>query len=249
MDRHFHCTACGKCCYGWLPLSLDDALANAGRFPLAMVLSTVRQSAKAYKLTAHRGATMQLAKHKKVAVQISPMSYLPLSFSCPALADDGRCTIHANKPVRCRTMPFSAYRQEADQAPLLQAKDGWLCDTSSDAPVVFRDKKIIQRDDFDNEARQLDDQATILRPYMETLLDTAPNVAAGLENAAKKARGGTVVLNFTTVLPRLANVDVAGFAKQQLPVLKAFADMSAGDNNLADYHQYYSQNIKGLGRF
>jgi Fe-S-cluster containining protein len=249
MESHFHCTACGKCCYGWLPLTLEDALAGAGRFPLAMVLTTIRQSARAYKITARHGTILQLSKNKRVAVQVSPMSYMPPTFSCPALADDGRCTIHAQKPLRCRTMPFSGYRDESDQGSLLNPKDGWLCDISSAAPPVYRDKKIIERADFQREARQLNDEAAILRPYVDALIANAPNVAAGLESAATKAKGGTVVLNFTTVLPRLKDVDTASFAKQQLPVLKAFAKNTAGDKKLADYHRYYAQNIKGLERF
>jgi len=249
MERHFHCTACGKCCNGWLPLTLDDALAGAGRFPLAMVLTTVRQSARAYKITAAHGTVLQLGKNKRVAVQISPMSYIPPVFSCPELTGEGQCGIHMDKPTRCRTMPFSGYREESDQAPLLQAKEGWLCDTSSAAPVVYRDKQVTQRGDFDLERRQLSDQAAILRPYADNLITAAPNVAAGLENAASSAKGGTVVLNFTTVLPRLKEVDTASFAKQQLPVLKAFAARTKAEAKLADYHQYYLQNIKGLERF
>ena len=136
MEKHFHCTACGKCCNGWLPLTLDDALAGAGRFPLAMVLTTVRQSARAYSITARHGTILQLSKNKRVAVQISPMSYLPPTLSCPALADDGRCTIHGQKPTRCRTMPFSGYRNESDQGPLLNPQDGGLCVLTSSARPV-----------------------------------------------------------------------------------------------------------------
>jgi Fe-S-cluster containining protein len=249
MERHFHCTACGKCCHGWLPLTLDDALANAGRFPLAMVLATVRQSARAYRITAGRGAILQLGKKKRVAVQISPTSYMPPAFACPELTDEGQCAIHEDKPTRCRAMPFSAYREESDQGALLIPKEGWECDTSNAARVVYRDKKVIERTDFDLEARQLNDQAHVLRSYAEALIAAAPNVAAGLERAARKPQGGTVVLNFTTVLPRLKNVDTASFAKAQLPVLKAFAERTKGIKELAEYNQYYRQNIKGLSRF
>ena len=34
-EQCFRCTACGKGCYGWLPLTLDDALANAAMNPVA----------------------------------------------------------------------------------------------------------------------------------------------------------------------------------------------------------------------
>ncbi|HER27285.1 MAG TPA: YkgJ family cysteine cluster protein, partial [Rhodospirillales bacterium] len=207
MERHFHCTACGKCCKGWLPLSLHDALANAGRFPLAMILTTVRQSARVFDLTASLGTTMAFGKRKRVAVLITPTSYMPPSMDCPSLAGDGRCQIHHHKPARCKTMPFSPVRGEQDQAGLLKPRDGWECDVTGDAAVVYRDKVIVERADFDHERRQLQDQAVILRDYADRLIAGAPNVAAGLAIAANKARGGTVVLNFTTLLPRLAGVD------------------------------------------
>ena len=88
---------------------LVETLTHAGRFPLAMVLPTLRQGARAraYGVTASQGTVMALTKRKNVAVQISPTSYVPPEFYCPALAGDGACTIHKDKPSRCRTMPFS----------------------------------------------------------------------------------------------------------------------------------------------
>ena len=130
---------------------LVETLTHAGRFPLAMVLPTLRQGARAYGVTASQGTVMALTKRKNVAVQIYPTSYVPPEFYCPALAGDGACTIHKDKPSRCRTMPFSPYRKEQDQAGLRVPKARWLCDASSAGPVVYRDKKIIEREDFDSE--------------------------------------------------------------------------------------------------
>ena len=249
MDRHFQCTACGKCCNGWLPLSLDDALANAGRFPLAMVLTTIRQGSRSFDLTATLGTTVPLGKRKRVAVLVTPMSYMPPAFACPALNGDGKCNIHADKPSRCRTMPFSPVRDEQDQASLLLPKPGWECDTSAKAPLVYQGKQLVDRRDFDHERRQLEDQAETLRAYADNLIAGAPNVAAGLESAAKKSRGGNVIVNFTTLLPRLSKLDPADFARQQLPVLMAFAERTKGIAEWSDYHQFYCQNINGMERF
>ncbi len=248
MARRFHCTACGKCCFGWLPLSLDDAIANAGRFPLAMIWTTLRQGAKAFALTAELGTTVQLRNRKKIALQIAPTAYIPPSMPCPALAPDGLCGIHADKPARCRTMPFSPYREEGDQADLLVPKPGWLCDTTADAPVVYRDKKVVLRQDFDRERRALAEQAAILRAYADKLVAN-PEVAAAVEKAARKPRGGYVVLNFSAILPRLQQVDAAAFCRSQLPVLSAFAERVAGVAELADYHSYYRDNAAGMTRF
>ena len=86
---------------------LVETLTHAGRFPLAMVLPPLMQGARAYGVTASHGTVMALTKRKNSAVQISPTSYVPPEFYCPALAGDGACTIHMDKPSRCRTMPFS----------------------------------------------------------------------------------------------------------------------------------------------
>lgn len=248
MERNFHCTACGKCCFGWLPLSLDDAIANAGRFPLAMIWTTLRQGAKSFALTAELGTTVKLRNRKVTALQIAPTAYIPPAFPCPALAPDGLCGIHADKPARCRTMPFSPYREEQDQDDLLIPKVGWLCDTSAEAPAVYRDKKVVLREDFDRERRALMDQTAILRVYADKLLGN-PEVAAAVEKAAKNPRGGYVVLNFSAILPRLPQVDAAAFSRSQLPVLTEFADRTAGVAELKDYHRYYRENAAAMGLF
>ena len=249
MERHFHCTACGKCCYGWLPLTLDDAMANAGRFPLAMVWTAVRQGAKSFALTASLGITVKLRTKKRIAVQISPTAYIPPALPCPVLTSEGLCAIHADKPLRCRTMPFFPYRDESDQADMLVPRKDWTCDTSDAAPVVYRDRKLVERTDFDRERDTLVRQAPILRTYANRLLATAPNVVAALENAAKKPRGGQVVLNFTAILSRLPDVDVADFARRQLPVLEDFAGKVAELDVPADYERYYRENSVAMGRF
>ena len=248
-DRHFHCTACGKCCHGWLPLTLNDALANAGRFPLAMVWTPVPQGTRSFALSATLGTTVELRRRTVIAVQIAPMAYVPPSMACPALEADGRCGIHADKPLRCKTMPFFAYREENDQQGFLVPRDGWECDVSNAAPVVYRDGKVLARGDFDRERRDLIDQAPILRAYADKVLGAAPNVVAALEKAARKKTGGYVVLNFTAVLPRLPDIDMAAFAAKQLPVLTAFADKTAGQTALKDFHRHYRECAQGLQRF
>ncbi|HEB79241.1 MAG TPA: YkgJ family cysteine cluster protein [Rhodospirillales bacterium] len=249
MERRFHCTACGKCCYGKLPLTLNDAVANAERFPLAMMWTTIRQGAKSFAINARLGTCVKLGKRKQVAVQITPVSYLPPSLPCPALAPDGLCSIHADKPSRCRTMPFYPYREEGDQSDQLVPRKGWLCETSGEAPVVYLNKKIVHREDFERERRRLMDQTPVLRAYADGLMANAPNVAAAIEKEAKKPRGGFVILNFTAIVSRLPQIDMAAFAQKQLPVLTGLADKTAGMSDAAEFHQYYRDSAKGMERF
>ncbi|HYD29655.1 MAG TPA: YkgJ family cysteine cluster protein [Azospirillaceae bacterium] len=246
MERRFTCTACGKCCFGALPLTLDDALAHAGRFPLAMIWTPVRQGSKAFDLTARLGITVRLPNRKQLAVQIAPTAYIPPSLPCPALNPEGRCSIHATKPSRCRTMPFYPYREEKDQADLLIPRPGWACDTSAAAAVVYRDKAIIDRADFDHERQDLLRQASALRSYAEGLMAMAPWLVQGLVQAAMKPVGGHVVVNFASFLSRLDPGEAAAFARRQHPVLTDFAELTAGEASLKEYHARYTEWAKDV---
>ena len=239
MERHFSCTACGKCCHGLLPLTIDDALAHADKFPLIVIWTPLRQGGRSFRVTADLGITIQLRKRKLAAVQIAPTAYIPPTFPCPELTEEGLCGIHAVKPQRCRTMPFSAYRDEKDQDDLMIPRSGWECDTSDEAPVVYRDKSIIDREDFEVEREQLVRDAAILKPYAEWLLDSVPSLRMELQKVAMKPLGGRVLVAFSTLIPRLPKVDIYAFAEKQFPVMKAFAERTAGDPGLVDFHQRY----------
>lgn len=229
MERRFACTACGKCCHGALPLTIDEAVAHAGRFPLAVAWQPVRKGHKAFDVAARLGTVLRLRDKREVAVRVMPVAHLPPDAACPALGDDGRCTIHAAKPLRCRAMPFFAARDEADQADLLIPRPGWACDTSEAAPVVYRDKTILDRADFDGERRALLAQAVVIKAYADKLAATTPGLLEGLGRAVLKPVGGEVVVGFASLLRTLPEVDRGAVARAQLPVLAEFADKAEGD--------------------
>ncbi|HEY9080851.1 YkgJ family cysteine cluster protein [Magnetovibrio sp.] len=239
MERHFECTACGKCCQGWLPLSLDDALRHADRFPLFLLWTPVRQGGKSFDLTARLGFTIKLKNRKQAAVRLTAMSYVPSNTPCPALREDGLCAVHDTKPQRCRTMPLSGSRAESDQTDLLIPAPGWECDISTAAPVLYRDKKIVERAAFEDERTALEKDAEILRPFAQLMLDSLPSLRMELEKMALRPQGGHVIVNFSTLLPRLGGVDIHALAAQQAPVMEAFAALTAGDPQYKAEHQRY----------
>lgn len=240
-ERHFACTACGKCCYGLLPLTLADAAAHAGRFPLGVMWTPVRQNQRAFELTARLGVKLRLRDRRTVAVRITALAYIPPSLPCPALAEDGRCSIHDAKPARCRTMPFFPYVEEAEQAAQLVPRKGWDCDVSQAAPIVFRDRNVIDRTDFDAERSQLLAQAPTLRAYAEAQLATVPGLLDKLGLVASRPLGGDVLLGMATLLPHWPDMDAGTFAGQQLPVLERFADLTMNDPALSEFHHRYRQ--------
>ncbi len=248
-EQRFNCTLCGQCCRGWIPLTLDDALANAGRFPLAMVWTPVRPGSRAFDLTTRLGTTVQLRNHKQVAVLIAPTAYIPPSFPCPALTADNLCGIQGDKPQRCRTMPFYPYREENDQADILVPRKGWACDTSAAAPVIYRDKTIIDREAFDREREALTAQAPSLRAYAETMLKQNAALTDYLTKAAQNPVAGHFAVNFSSYLRLNRSYDLIAFAKAQHPVLTAFANRTEKTPELADYHTYYKESAAELSWF
>jgi Fe-S-cluster containining protein len=248
-EQRFACTACGKCCFGWLPLTLEEAFAQAGRFPLAMAWTPVPRNTRAFDLTAQFGTTVHLPNRKQVAVLIAPTAYLPSSFPCPALSEEGLCAIQADKPLRCRTMPFYPYRREEDQADMLVPRKGWVCDVSEHAPVVYRQRRIVDRADFDGERAALLAQAPVLRAYADTLLRLYPAVMAQLLAATRNPAKGSFVTGFASFLRHGRQDDAIGFAKQQHPVLIDVEARTTGTPKLAEYCAFYRQSAAELAWF
>ena len=237
--RHFRCVACGQCCYGVLPLTCQDALAHAGRFPLGLIWTALRPGSRDYAITATLGATIPLARRQELAVLITPAAYLPPALPCPALRDDGRCSIHDHKPSRCKTMPFYPYRDERDQAELLKPRPGWACDTSAAAPVVFKDRQIVERDDFDQERRELLEQVPVLRRYADYMLKYSPWLVGALTQASGQAKAGQLVTSLASFLTATRHAEAGRIARLQLPVLNDYAARTAGAERLAEFHRNY----------
>jgi Fe-S-cluster containining protein len=239
MEKHFQCTACGKCCYGQLPLSLEDAYAHVGRFPLAMIWTPLKQGAKDYLMVSKLGATIKLPNRNELAVLIIPSLYIPPAFPCPALNVDNLCSIHANKPSRCRSMPFYPYREEQYQAELLIPRKGWECDTSIVAPVVFKGKRIVSRDDFDQEKQALLLQVPTIRTYANYMLKYSPLLINSLVKATSQRVGGQVVTSLSSFLTATKNPNAKEIAQQQYPLLNEYIKKTSQKVEFAEFHKNY----------
>lgn len=239
MTRHFRCTACGKCCVGWLPLTLKDALAHAGRFPLAVVWTPVRQASKDFAVAERLGLTFRTPDKKTVAVRICPTAYIPPAMACPALTADNLCAIHGEKPLRCKTMPFFPYRDEGHQADLLVPRPGWDCDVSPSAPAVYDDRTILDRTDFDAERAELLAQAPLIRSYAQRLMETTPSMRGGLAKALLKPGGGHVAVSFASLLRHLVDEDRSRIAAEQIRILTEASHGLGTESRWAEYRRNY----------
>lgn len=239
MGLHFACTGCGECCYGQLPLTVKDALINAGRFPLALLWTPLRKGSKDFPLVSRLGVSVPLPKHPGLAALVVPTSYIPPAMPCPALGADNLCTIHANKPTRCKTMPFYPYRDEQFQHELLKPGKGWECDTTAGAPIVFQNGKLTQRDDFDQERSDLEEQVPLIRQFASYQFRYNPMLAATLALEAAKSSPGQVVTSLSSFLTATRNPDSQTVARQQQPVLAAYLEKTAGRPEFRGFHAQY----------
>jgi Fe-S-cluster containining protein len=223
-----------------LPLTWKDALANAERFPLAVLWTATLQNSRDYPMVATLGVTVELAGRKKLAALIAPVAYLPKSFPCPALRGDNLCSIHSDKPLRCQTMPFYPYRDERYQAEGLTPRPGWACDTSTAAPVVYRNGRIVDRDHFDHERQELMEQVPLLRRYADYMFKYSPWLLSALTQAAHPVKAGQVITSLSSFLTATRNGDAKRLAQWQLPILNRYRDQTAGNPQLAQFHKNYS---------
>lgn len=240
MEHHFRCTGCGKCCHGQVWLNLADAFAHAHRFPLAFIWTPVHAENRDFPLAATMGPTIQLTAKKQLAVVIAAASYLPPSFACPALREDKLCGIHDSKPARCRTMPFSPYREERYQAELLKPLREWDCDMSETAPIVIRDKGLVLREDFDAERRAILADTPAIRKYAEYMVKYTPDIVNELAKAALKPKAGQIVTSLSSFLTATRNPDAKQIATSQQSILSRYAEKTAGSKELEEFHRRYA---------
>lgn len=206
----FACTLCGACCNRSPEIALSEAAALADVFVFRMMFRLYwlprapgpDDDKPAFyerkRLLGAFAARRTPAKIRRDDRAIDGTRYLMISAlaldtgvgTCAAL-EAGRCSIHARRPLACRSVPFHYSRPEAlavrDLAAFL-ATPGYRCDTSEDAGRVLEGGKIV-----DTPIRQARQQAVALageeRRWHEAIVR---RMGAGSPDAA---------------LPRLAEIE------------------------------------------
>jgi len=248
-ECRFACTRCGKCCFGWLPLTLEEAIEKADLFPLAMVLYFSRRGSPSFDIIARFGLLERLSGKVDCAVLAVPTAYIPPSMPCPALTEDNLCSINSQKPLRCRTMPFYVLRAEDDQQDMLRPRKEWLCDIGNSAPVVYKDGKILDRMDFDNEVAAMEKQSESLGAYVAKLLKNDPAMRALAVAAAAKTIPDHMVVSFSSFFRYDKRWGIKDFAVRQLPVMMDWMGKVDGGPDMVKYVGYYKAAVEELSWF
>lgn len=247
-EQRFACTACGACCYGMLPLSLEEALKWADVFPLAMSATPIKPGTRGY-AASDVGVSFSTGVKKPVQLIVTPVAFIPPHMACPKLGADNLCSIHEEKPQRCRTMPFYGYKDEDSQRDMLIPRPTWKCDTGPDAPVVYKDRKIVDRTEFRREHQLLTVQARALQSYVDFLGRYDPSFCMRVQIAAKAAVPGRVIIGFVSYLRQNKDLDVVGFARSQHAVLREWLEKTSGDTRASQFTSFYREAMGDLDRY
>jgi len=153
------CNACGRCCNSAPTLSLRELFRHRHRFVGALTIGRVpkrrtgerwRAGGREYALDAEDVAASDAlsarlfhrtggAGSEWIALTLQGYDYPSLG-RCAALADDGRCSVHADKPSICSAVPLDPMLPDRLQSRVLAARRddaGWLganCIVEAGAP-------------------------------------------------------------------------------------------------------------------
>jgi len=224
-------------------MTAREGFDHAGRFPLAMLWVPMRQGNRDYAMVQQLGAQVQIDKKNEMYVIVSAVSFIPPDMPCPALRENGLCSIHETKPRRCKTMPFTPYREERFQSELLKPRETWLCDISASAPIVYQDRQLLDRTDFDAERAGLLDEVPQMRRYVEYMLKYNPDIRNNLVKSSLSPKAGEVVTSLSSFLTATRQTNKAQIARQQIEVLQQYLEHTAGKSAYKTHHDYYTRSL------
>jgi Fe-S-cluster containining protein len=171
--RRFACTQCGKCCNRSPEVELSEAagLSDVFVFRLLFRFYELPRTFADYRASGRTSATSGDHFHEKKRLlnsfavhsrstrkrqagkaleftrylTISALTLDTRSGECSAL-DNARCSIHARRPLSCRSVPFHYSRAEGSAERDLAAfvaTPGYRCATGPDAPIVLEAGRIV----------------------------------------------------------------------------------------------------------
>ncbi|MEW5726982.1 MAG: YkgJ family cysteine cluster protein [Pseudomonadota bacterium] len=176
----FSCSGCGKCCTGWLPLTLAETPSFAATAPLALVWHAHRRTQPQrphFRAARKLFPTLCLPDGGEVVPWVRTVVLVPPGTPCAHLSD-GLCAVHPTKPLRCRTMPFHSNLPADSQEDYLKLRPDWPCFVAADGKPLYDRGRFLDasyRRDYHAETEALAADARLLRKHVDE------TVAAGGE--------------------------------------------------------------------
>jgi hypothetical protein len=144
----FECTACGKCCNSPPALSMRELFRYRDVFAGCIALGRIRHD------TVPPPHAFRVDDANAITVTTLALDY-PSAGRCPALADDGRCSLHAQgKPDQCIAVPLDPLVPDHLQHAVLAERSsgaGWIgaeCIQAGEraGALLLRDNQIVDAD-------------------------------------------------------------------------------------------------------
>ncbi|RKU04074.1 flagellin N-methylase [Burkholderia sp. Nafp2/4-1b] len=272
-DYRLACNACGRCCNSAPTLSLRELFRHRHRFVGALTIRRVpkrrigersRIGRNEYVLDADDvAATEALAStlfHRAsgagddwIALTLQGYDYPSLG-RCPALADDGRCSVHVDKPSICSAVPLDPMLPDRLQSRVLAGRredtvwldsncivDSELETASVDASLtipLMKAGQIADRAALDTFRNALSFERAVWRDAVFTsLIDGGPQVRAAL---SRLAPGDYLTMSIVPVLLAVASVSphcralCIDFIDAQRTLIDAYVEAALARRRLDD---------------
>ncbi|KAB0631877.1 YkgJ family cysteine cluster protein [Burkholderia latens] len=241
-DYRLACNACGRCCNSAPTLSLRELFRHRHTFVGALTIRRVPKPRIGERSHAQRrddvldaedvAASVALADtlfHRAtgagdewIALTLQGYDYPSLG-RCPALADDGRCSMHADKPSICGAVPLDPMLPDRLQSRVLAGRrdeTAWLgancivgagaesaapasADASAAIPLV-KAGQVVDRTALDTFRDSLVFERAVWRDAVfASLIDGGPQVRQAL---SRLVPGGYLTMSIVPVLFAVASV-------------------------------------------
>ncbi len=237
-DYRLACNACGRCCNSAPTLSLRELFRHRNRFVGALTIHRVpkwrigertRMAGHEQALDANDVAAADALADRLFHRSVVNGEWLALTLQgydypslgrCAALADDGRCGVHANKPSICGAVPLDPMLPDRLQSRVLAGRreeTAWLgancivgaddvtasVETTPAIPLVTAGQ-VADRAALDTFREALVFERAVWRDAVfASLIDGGPHVRAAL---ARLAPGGYLTMSIVPVLFAVASI-------------------------------------------
>ncbi|WP_322045524.1 flagellin N-methylase [Paraburkholderia sp. J67] len=208
------CNACGKCCNSPPALSLREWFAHRSVFIGSVAIERVAPRRAGERLVAggieHVLDAQDVEDHDALAntlfhrasgreaswISVTLQGYdYPSSARCPALAQDGRCTLHdAGKPTRCAAVPLDPLVPDGWQAVALGARRDGIRALGADciregvealAIPLLDGARVIDKQALERDRAALVFERKVWRDALAAALSAAPASLAALAPGAR----------------------------------------------------------------
>lgn len=240
-DYHLECTQCGKCCSDGPQLTFLEAFALRDVLPMRLNISvSTAESTDAYamdhlKFAQKMGVLQSSEGFIKKSIYVSPVTYQYPTGRCIVLADNGSCSIYADRPSICKSVPmvtFSPDNRMQKRLDLFGEKYGCLTQkegSSLSVEGLNENRKAVYDDiDYSSMAALIMTEMVSMQPGRRSV--GSVHIAILFEAMSEQSKSNTERAKMFAksqlgLLKRLVSEAVSRKDKADMPVTREYREM------------------------